>query len=158
VDCVSPGSEFFSAPAAAAIADAVAAAKAADVTVCRVYENPHGGSVLFNAFSRLRQVLALGLGAAMESEGGDRVNMTLPSNQQALLAQVRRARCTLPRRCPSSCFVWTMAAPPMATVRCVWSYRDHSFRELDWKTLIFFERVILIAPETHGRSPRWPRS
>ena len=37
VDCVSPGSEFFSAPAAAAIADAVAAAKAADVTVCRVY-------------------------------------------------------------------------------------------------------------------------
>jgi hypothetical protein len=33
-------------------------------------------------------VLALGLGAAMESEGGDRVNMTLPSVQQALLSQV----------------------------------------------------------------------
>ena len=36
-------------------------------------------------------VLAVGLGAVMESEGGDRVNMTLPSVQRQLLTAVAAA-------------------------------------------------------------------
>jgi hypothetical protein len=35
-------------------------------------------------------VLAVGLGAIMEAEGNDRVNMTLPSNQRALLEAVSK--------------------------------------------------------------------
>ena len=56
------------AAAAAGIAAAVSAAKSAEVTV-----------------------LAVGLGAVMESEGGDRVNMTLPSVQHQLLTAVAAA-------------------------------------------------------------------
>ena len=61
-------SGFYSPAAADAIAAAVAAAKSADVTV-----------------------LAVGLGAIMEAEGNDRVNLTLPSNQRALLDAVGKA-------------------------------------------------------------------
>ena len=66
-DCVTEAnsSGFYSPAAAAAIADAVTAAKSADVTV-----------------------LAVGLGAIMEAEGNDRVNMTLPSVQRQLLKAV----------------------------------------------------------------------
>lgn len=67
LDCVTDsGSSFYSPAAAAGIAAAVAAAKIADVTV-----------------------LAVGLGAIMEAEGNDRVNMTLPSVQRELLKQVQ---------------------------------------------------------------------
>lgn len=66
VDCVSDASsKFYSAAAASAIVDAKAAASAADVTI-----------------------LAVGLGVLMEAEGRDRVNMTLPSVQAALLDAV----------------------------------------------------------------------
>ena len=61
-------SGFYSSAAADAISAAVAAAKSADVTV-----------------------LAVGLGAIMEAEGNDRVNLTLPSNQRALLDAVGKA-------------------------------------------------------------------
>ena len=68
-DCVADSSsKFFSPAAAAGIAAAVSAAKSAEVTV-----------------------LAVGLGAVMESEGGDRVNMTLPSVQRQLLTAVAAA-------------------------------------------------------------------
>ena len=67
--CVADSSsKFFSPAAAAGIAAAVSAAKSAEVTV-----------------------LAVGLGAVMESEGGDRVNMTLPSVQRQLLTAVAAA-------------------------------------------------------------------
>ena len=68
--CLDPqdASGFYSPAAADAISSAVAAAKSADVTV-----------------------LAVGLGAIMESEGNDRVNLTLPSNQRALLEAVGKA-------------------------------------------------------------------
>ena len=61
-------SGFYSPSAADAIAAAVTAAKSADVTV-----------------------LAVGLGAIMEAEGNDRVNLTLPSNQRTLLTEVGKA-------------------------------------------------------------------
>ena len=71
VDCVlDPTSKFYSPAAAAAIAHAVDAASSAEVTV-----------------------LAVGLGGTMEAEGRDRVNMTLPSVQRALLDSVVRIRC-----------------------------------------------------------------
>ena len=68
VDCVhDPSSKFHSPAAVAAIAAAVKSAKAAEVTV-----------------------LAVGLGGMHEGEGNDRVNMTLPSVQRALLEGVAK--------------------------------------------------------------------
>jgi len=67
-DCWSnPASKYYYPPAVAALNEAVKIASNADVTV-----------------------LALGLGASMESEGQDRVNLTLPPIQQTLMKKVAK--------------------------------------------------------------------